>query len=174
MKNKFFVLFQIMSIAVLLAFTVFAAQPGTEDDPIVSKSYVDERISYVLSMISGTSVNPNASGNEEIVNQVVKEVEPLIALLTEDTAGSKYVPVSASAGQIILGGEGTEIILRSGRAFAYITGASGIVNATAGSELVHNNEIKKNNIIIIPRDDGRGVRIVEDAWFIIKGSYTIN
>ena len=35
------------------------------------------------------------------------------------------------------------------------------------------NTIENNNLLIVPRDDGRGVKTTEDSWFIIKGEYKI-
>ncbi len=186
MKKKALIL-TVTLFVTALALTVFAAQPGTNDDPLVSKSYVDGKISDVMARItangtgSGTTTAATTASTDDIVAEVVKRVEPLIALLIErGSAGESapvptdtYMPVFASKGQVVLGSEGTEMIVRSGRANVYITGVAGVVDATTGAELVQGNEAKRNHIIIIPRGDGRGVKITEDAWFIIKGTYQI-
>jgi len=122
---------------------IAADSPGSANDPLVSKSYVDEKF--------------------DRLNEIIPNLQPAPA--------EAYIPVFAVAGEIILGGEGTEIILRSGEAVSYGCAENGLVNATSGSELFNNAEILKNNIIIVPRNDGRGVRASTDAWFIIKGSY---
>ncbi len=155
-KNKAFIFVQlILILTVLIVITVFAAQPGTADDPIVTKSYVDGRIDELLNAVEN-------GGNIPVV-------------IPDDTvSGDKYVPVHVGVSQKLIGGEGTEIIMRTGRAFAFVPGKEGIINATLGKDLLDSAEINKNNIIIIPRNDGRGIRVVEDAWFIVKGEYTIS
>ena len=156
MKNKILFLFQILIVTVFtIVVTVFAADPGSSDDPVVSKSYVDTKIAELLKTLeSGGTIN--VSGN------------------TAATNNSKYVPVHVGVGEQLLGGEGTELILRVGRSFAVVPGTEALIDATAGTELKDKAEIKKSHILIVPRNDGRGVRVVEDAWFLVKGDYTIS
>lgn len=153
MKNKIFLIIQVIVVlATAVVVSVFAAEPGTADDPVVSKSYVDNKISELLTTLeSGGTLNTGSADNSKL----------------------KYVPVHVGVGQKLVGGEGTEIILRVGRSFAVVPGAESLIDATDGKELVDKAEIKKSHIVIVPRNDGRGVRVVEDAWFLVKGEYTI-
>lgn len=137
--------------AVLATVTAFGAA-GTQDDPLVSKSYVDDKINQVLEIVNGGSV---AQGG------------------TAAVSGISYTPVYASVGQVVIGGEGTEIILRSGKGNIYITGADGIVDSTTGQNLTNGDTAALNHMMIVPRADGRGVKVTEAAWFLIKGDYTI-
>lgn len=141
----------VVTAAVFAGVTAFGAA-GTQDDPLVSKSYVDDKINQVLEIVNGGSVS----------------VDGTIA-----PAGGNYQPVYASVGQVVLGGEGTEIILRSGKANIYIEGVDGLVDATTGKNLTTGDVATSNHIMIVPRDDGRGVKVTEAAWFLIKGDYTI-
>lgn len=178
----------VLSLCFMIAITVFAAQVGSSDDPLVAKSYVDDKIDQVLKTINGLNLNGNGSAvstgiteadKKAIVDEVMKQVEPLIAvaLTGEDAesseAGGKYIPVFATVGQTVFGGEGTEMILRSGKGEIYINGVAGIVDATTGQELKAGTKVSMNHILIVPRDDGRGVKITENGWFIIKGDYEI-
>ncbi len=65
------ILVMVLGISIVMAAT---DQPGSESDPVVTKSYVDSKTSFS--------------------------------------------PISLTAGQKLIGGEGTEIILRSGEATA--------------------------------------------------------
>ncbi len=141
----------VVTAAVFAGVTAFGAA-GTQDDPLVSKSYVDDKINQVLEIVNGGSVS----------------VDGTIA-----PAGGSYQPVYASVGQVVLGGEGTEMILRSGKANIYIEGVDGLVDATTGKNLTTGDVATSNHIMIVPRDDGRGVKVTEAAWFLIKGDYTI-
>ena len=127
-----------------------AADPGSSADPLVSKSYVDGRIDEVLAKLGVTSGSTTQSGES-----------------------TSYTPVSVSAGQSVLGGEGTEIILRSGQAVGLCPGQNGLTNVTNGQEIGQGQALGTNNLIIVPRADGRGVTATTDAWFLIRGSYTI-
>ncbi|MEA4816524.1 MAG: hypothetical protein VB120_06675 [Lachnospiraceae bacterium] len=136
------------------------AEPGDASDPLVSKSYVDSKISETLSGLSSSNLS-----EDEIVNEVLSKVN--------SASAAQYVPVSASAGSIVIGGEGTEIILRSGAGIGYVIGSDGMVDATTGADVKNGTGIEKNHMLIVPRNDGRGVKVTSDAWFIIKGTYNI-
>ncbi len=157
MKNKLFLMFQAVIVtATVIVATVIAAEPGSSDDPVVSKSYVDEKIEQLLTALeSGGTININSASG---IND----------------AKVKFVPVHVGVGQKLLGGEGTEIILRVGRSFAVVPGTEPLIDVTDGTEMKDTGELKKNHIVIVPRNDGRGVRVVEDAWFLVKGEYTIS
>lgn len=151
-----------------------SATPGGSSDPLVSKSYVDAKFNELAELIkNGNGGGAIISGmtEDQILAGVMDQLEIYYAGVLTDSG--KYVPVFAETGQIILGGEGTEIILRSGSAKGYIAGSNGIVNASDGTEIFNNDNIKINNLLIIPREDGRGVAVQTDAWFIIKGDYTV-
>lgn len=140
----------VMASVVLVMGTVFAADAGSEADPLVSKSYVDDKINQVMNMIGSST---DSSGNV--------------------AAGGSYVPVSVGVGKTIIGGEGTEMILRAGKGDIVISAQEGIVDATTGQALYNGHKATLNHIMIIPRNDGRGVKVTEAAWFLVKGSYTI-
>ena len=168
-KNKLFAWFVLM---LAMAFGVFAVSsraqsqaPGSSGDPLVSKSYVDSQINNLLLMIN--NVQPTQTADlGGIKNELLNELSGVLS--------PAFRPVRAEKGQYVLGGEGAEIILRSGRAIGWCAGVNGLVNATTGGEVFSNNEIPINNLLLVPRDDGRGVLVTSDeAWFIIKGGYQI-
>ena len=157
MKKKIAILVVISALILLLASTTWGsyAQPGSAGDPVVTRSYVDYQINQLRELIMGTNGGTISSDN---VSQDVR-----------------YIPVQAFDGDVIVGHEGTEIILRSGTASVVVPGENGITNATTGRELLNDAVIERDNLIIIPRQDGRGVRITsEEAWFLIRGGHDIN
>ncbi len=153
--------------------------PGSAGDPLVTQSYVDEKYNALYNQIASQSLGAASSGGvmtSEQRNDIIAEVLTQI----EQTYGSDgaedmlYTPVFANNGQIILGGEGTEIILRSGTAAGYVQGLNGLSDITTGMDIMGSVPVSLNHLLIVPRDDGRGVRATSDAWFLIKGPYTIH
>ena len=146
--------------------------PGSDADPLVSKSYVDSRVNELIAMIGNIS-HPAASSAEANIDIEALKWEIISELNLIDGA-SLFAPVNAARGQIILGGQGTEILLRTGRAVAYSTGENGLVNITVGMEIFSGFEIPANHLLLTPRDDGRGVMVTStEAWFMVKGGYQI-
>lgn len=153
MRNKLIIAIQIAVTAVLIGATAFAAETGSYDD-VASKGYVDEKITQLLTTLeTGGIINVNTP--------------------VADTSKLKYTPVHVGVGQTLLGSEGTEMILRVGRAFAVVPGKESLIDVTAGKELSDKKELSKHHIAIVPRNDGRGVKVTEDAWFLVKGDYVI-
>lgn len=151
MKKFLLIFMSIVTSVMLIMGSVFAAD---EADIFASKSYVDDKIASVMNLINGSDSPDNTGGAIPV-------------------AGASYVPVSVAVGQTIIGGEGTELILRAGKGNIVISGQDGIVNATTGQSLVNGHKATLNNIMIVPRADGRGVKVTEAAWFLVKGEYVL-
>ena len=135
------------------AVAVYAATPGSDGDPVVTKSYVDNAIKNVLSRI-GESSNSNSG--------------------TSTSTAASYEIVNLKEGQKLSGNEGTEIILRSGKATAIDNGANGVSDLTAGTDLRTGNPIQANHLLLIPRADGRGVAASTDVYLMVRGGYSID
>lgn len=105
------------------------SEPGSEIDPLVSKSYVDSR--------------------------------------------TAFTPISLVAGQRLIGGEGCELILRSGQATALGTEVNGVSNLTLGMDLMTGAEVGTNHLLLVPRNDGRGIVAITDIWVMVKGDYVV-
>lgn len=152
MKHKIAIGFEILlACFILTTGIVFANQAGGADDPLVTKSYVDDKINKALEKLN---INPQEGSNVNI-NTI------------------SYTPVMVTVGQTIYGKEGTEIILRSGKGNAVVPTREGIANITTGQDLKNDAFVGRNHLLIIPRDDGRGIKVTETAWFLVKGDYTI-
>jgi hypothetical protein len=113
-----------------------AGQPGSTDDPLVTKSYVDEQIKNALSGGVVGSSSPSSS-----------------------TAGTPYTIIRLPAGHTLIGNANTKIIVRTGKAIVYSNVAeNGITDATDGVDLKNGVPAPNNHLLIIPRE-GRGVRV---------------
>lgn len=152
MKRFIVGLLSVIASVVMVMGSVYGADAGSEADPLVSKSYVDDKIQQVLAQI-GSGSGSNSSGTT--------------------TSAATFTPVSVAVGKTIIGGEGSEIILRAGKANVVISGSEGITDATTGQTLYNGHSATLNHLTIIPRADGRGFKVTEAAWFLVKGSYTI-
>lgn len=143
------------ALVILLGATTVFSEPGSETDPLVTLSYVEKKIEQLKYYVDEKLGN-RGSENQDIGLWTVVEV---------------------SAGKSLICKEGTEIILRSGnaRAIAVVTNGimNGLTDVTAGKDLVMEENIKTNHLLIIPRDDGRGARVLTNSFFLVKGNYEI-
>jgi hypothetical protein len=150
--KKLVVVFGVVLLCAVTGTVAYSSGVGTGSDPLVTKSYVDAQIEKIkTSQNTSTSTTTQSSQSTE----------------------TGYQTVSVPVGKKILGGDGTEIILRAGKGFVYITGKDGIADITTGQNLTAGVSVTQNHLLVVPRGDGRGIMVSEAAWFLVKGDYTI-
>lgn len=128
----------------LLTLVAAAAGPGTDSDPLVSKSYID------------TVVFPYIDNSVSAATRSVLEV------------------VYVDAGDTLHCKAGTELILRSGSAAAIASAQGGLSDVTAGTDLSHGAPLAANHLLIVPRNDNRGAYAETDCIFMVRGGYSID
>ncbi len=187
MKNK--IISSVICISLLVTNIVFATgvtSPGSSNDPVVSKSYVDELVGDILGKVLG--LEKAYSELKARVDLIEETVTNGVAVNNEnnnsDTNNNNeqtgtvqnytFKPIELSVNQLLIGGEGTELILRSGAAVGYTEVANGLTNITNGTEIMNNDQIPLNNVLIVPRNDNRGISVTANqTWIMIRGDYTI-
>ncbi|MBR3933386.1 MAG: hypothetical protein IKJ68_05720 [Clostridia bacterium] len=133
----------------LLCFSGSAANPGTEEDPLVSLSYV----------------------NEVLMPQIKSYVD---SQMQQEPSGNTFQIVNVKKGQTIIGFQGTEMILRMGSAKVVATQKGGIADVTTGTDLQMGAAMPANHLLIVPYTDWRGVTMQTDGIVLVKGMYSIN
>ncbi len=127
----------------MFTFAATAASPGTNDDPLISKSYIDSVVyPYIDSKVSSSG-------------QTALEI------------------VNVKAGKAVYAQAGTELILRSGSAAVMSTDKGGVCDVTAGLDLPNGTGIAANHMLIFPVADGRGAVATSDCIFMIRGDYEV-
>ncbi|MDF2523406.1 MAG: hypothetical protein K0R31_1047 [Clostridiales bacterium] len=139
----------ISSFFVISRIQAVTAEPGTSGDPLVSQSYVDTKINELTAIINGIKQQP---GGQSPKFEVLEAIEP---------------------GKQIICGASTEVVLRGGTATAIASAQGGISNLSSGKDLKSGDTIPLNQLLLIPREDGRGIAITGKAWVMVKGQYTI-
>ncbi|SFS85520.1 hypothetical protein [Paenibacillus sp. 453mf] len=130
------------------------SQPGTADDPVVTKSYVDQAIQNALN--GGGSAGPS---------------EP-----STPSAGEELKIVVVKPGQRLVAGAGTEFIVRSGKAVIYSADANGVADLTVGQDLTNGTAITNNHLLSFPRE-GRGIEVQQGNKYnltvMVRGNYNL-
>ena len=164
----------ILLAAALLAISCFAAVfaddavPGTAADPVVSKSYMDAQIDILKTQIS--TLQQQVDKLEESGGGGTPSTPDTPATPAE---APKFEVVKVEAGKSVICAASTEIILRSGTATAIAGASGGVSDVTEGVDLSQDTAVTKNHLLIIPVDDGRGIRCTSVCYVMIKGDYTL-
>jgi len=153
MKNKIIAISCVVSIALVTIIAVALAAPGTNDDPVVSLSYVEQRLTQV----------------QDDLNSKINDLQNAPAV-----AASSFTVIEVQQGQKLIAAEGTEMILRQGSATIFATKKGGIANTTTGVDLQDGVAAPANSLLICPLADGRGLKANTYLLVMVKGKYTLN
>ena len=196
-KNKFFILGIIIIVLLLFASPFYPEVSANSNDPLISLSYLNEVVDNILDKLTLS----NQKQSDELqqlkesldkANATIEEMQQIVAgggypleildlyateaLLVQDNRSI----VATGTNKILVGNKiiaeaGTEIILRfsSGQTTAITSYMGGLSDVTAGVDIQEGQRIPTNHLLIIPRSDGRGIRITERAIFMIKGPYRV-
>jgi hypothetical protein len=155
MKKRIYLI--LVALGVLFLFNTAAADspaPGTTDDPLITKSYLDK---YVKDMISNTGNNGSST-------------------TTGTSNNSSISIIQLQPNQTLYAGAGTEFIVRTGKTVAVSNDENGIPDVTAGKDIAAGQAIENNHMLIFPRE-GRGIKPApkntQDIFVMVRGAYTI-
>ncbi len=140
-----------------LSAVVYASSAGSDQDPLVTLSYVEKRI-------------------QEVMTGLDTKIEDLKKLVEASGGASEktiFEVVQAEKGSIIYFGAGTEFVVRSGKATAITAANGGLSDLTDGKDIAMGKPVSSNHHMLVPRDDGRGLNILDKSFVLIKGAYTI-
>lgn len=151
-KHIAFVLVILTSFLLVHIVQADTPDPASPDDPLVTQGYVDNKIAQLAAIIDGMK--------QQLQN-------------TQGQGGTSLEKVSVKAGHKIIGGAGTEFILRTGQATAVGSANGGLSDVTGGKDIQTGGVVAYNHLLIMPMDDGRGLKITKDAYVLVRGSYTI-
>lgn len=175
-------------VTLIVASAAGASQPGSDADPLVTKSYVDQQVARLTSQIgssgsTGTGTGTVDSGTiaqlqtdvgdlTKFIIDALTEIESLKGKISSMESG--FIVVDAKAGQKVLLSGGSEAILRSGSCVA-VNGSKGdlIIDASAGKDLLGGTAIPLQHILISSRTDGRGLQAKTNSILLVRGAYTI-
>lgn len=135
----------VAGVAIISVCTAVAlANPGGEEDPLISKSYLEDVFMPQVQQY----INTNSSA-------------------------AKFEVVSLKKGEKMICDAGCELILRQGSATIIATEKGGIANVTFGEDLADGTNMPANNHLIVPVGDGRGIKANSDVLVMVKGGFEI-
>ncbi|MDP4109037.1 MAG: hypothetical protein Q8878_03300 [Bacillota bacterium] len=204
-SKKIKVVLSILLLSTLLAagFFALAAEYGSQEDPLVTLSYITDVVSpgvlkevdaKIAEKLNGfnaqlsdkikeysaemdeklASGQSSAGASDELVNAIAEKV---LKKLQENGAGTvsaaDWKLVDFAGGKTMKMSVGTEVLLRIGSAKVVSSGTPGLINLTSASEANNGSDILKNNLYIVTID-GRGLKAAANCKILVRGAYTIS
>ncbi len=147
MRKKVIIISIVLSLLVLTAF----AAAGSENDPLISLSYLEQRLTELKA---------------ELIEQKQEQAVAETAV---------FEPLTFEAGTIVLLSESTEFIVRAGDAILVDPVNNNLPDLTAGVDIKAGEHLPLNHHLLNPRADGRGFMVLagDQFWVMIKGDYEL-
>ena len=174
-QGRLYLLGVVAIIVVLAAGHMVSAgdfQPGSQEDPLVTQSYVEQR-NEQLKYYSDQKDQELSDLIQQNGDRIAVLEEKLSALFESGNTAASLEIVTLTPGQRLIGWAGTEIILRGGRATAIQSELGGLSDVTGGRDIKQDEEIPANHLLLIPRSDGRGIKAVTECILMVRGQYDI-
>ncbi|OPG94943.1 hypothetical protein B2I21_28905 [Chryseobacterium mucoviscidosis] len=162
-------------------------QPGTADDPVVTKSYVDQQIQQALGgkiSTGGGNTSSGADSNAGNGSNTGSTGNGNSSSTGGDTALPPLVSGASDAleivmvkpGQQLIGATGAEFIVRSGKAVIVSEGTNGVADLTNGVDLTNGQEAPNNHLLSFPKN-GRGITVLDGNKYsltvMVRGGYSL-
>lgn len=140
-------------------------QPGTSDDPVVTKSYVDQAIQQALK--GGGATVPATPG---------ESTKPSTPSESGNGSTDEVKVVDVKPGQTLIASAGAEFVVRSGKAVVYSEDKNGVTDLTDGVDIPNGGAVSNNHLLTFPRA-GRGIQVQEGNKYnltvMVRGGYQI-
>ena len=135
-----------------------AKTPGSADDPVVTKSYVDAKVAALVK----AELDKLAGGGD--------------LGSSGDASAAALEVVKIPVGQTMMVEAGGEVVIRTGSAVAVSSDENGLSDVTEGADIAPGKPVASNHLILFPRD-GRGIKHSPDAKtdmiVLVRGGYEL-
>lgn len=129
-------------------------QPGSVNDPLITKSYLDEQIKGLVQAEISKQTGSIHDGASDARELVVVELNP---------------------GETLYASAGSEFIVRNGKAVSVSANTNGVLDVTDGKDLRSGALIPNHHLLLFPREDGRGIKPHETEtqtiFVMVRGVY---
>lgn len=157
-KNSIKKQFCLVGAIAIIGFTTLNAannNVGSDTNPLVTKNYVDAQVAQ----------------QQKYITELRDEIQ---ALKEESGNSNTYKAVVVPEGKTIYGEAGTEMIVRAGEGTVVTIGALGIQDVTSGEDITNGKLAPRNHLLIVPREDGRGLIATRQLTIMVRGGYMID
>ena len=161
-KRTFLIPALCLLLALAAGVTAYAAANyGSQEDPLITKSYLDEVIQPELERILRSELEKAAPGGTAAENQT--------------TATGTFELVTLSVGQQLVGTVGTELLLRSGSAqsYAYDRADVALVDTTSAASILNGAVLAANHLYMVSIAGNGITASSNNTRVLVCGEYSV-
>ena len=173
MSKKWTALCAALALTTLCGGAALAAT-GDKNDPLVTKSYLDQTvIPNVVSQVETKAAARQTELQNTFSAQIEQYKKDIAAMGTGGGSSASYTLVTLTSGQTMSLEVGCEVMLRVGGATCVSPSTPGLIDETTGGTLENGKALVKNHLYMMTIE-GRGVKAGSGTVkVLVRGSYTI-
>lgn len=173
MKKTVRIVLIVLAAALVLSVAALAvnaaASAGSEDDPLVTLSYInDVFLPYVTDLF-----RKDLEEKETNLRETLEERVSALEGAGLGGGGTRYVVETLEKGQTLICQRGAELMLRIGRATVKAGSTPGLVDTATTGNLNDGEELAVNHLYMVTIND-HGIRAEETVKILVRGEYTIS
>ena len=173
MKKTVRIVLIVLAAALVLSVAALAvnaaASAGSEDDPLVTLSYInDVFLPYVTDLF-----RKDLEEKETNLRETLEERVSALEGAGLGGGGTRYVVETLEKGQTLICQRGAEQMLRIGRATVKAGSTPGLVDTATTGNLNDGEELAVNHLYMVTIND-HGIRAEETVKILVRGEYTIS
>ena len=173
MKKTVRIVLIVLAAALVLSVAALAvnaaASAGSEDDPLVTLSYInDVFLPYVTDLF-----RKDLEEKETNLREALEERVSALESAGLGGGGTRSVVETLEKGQTLICQRGAELMLRIGRATVKAGSTPGLVDTATTGNLNDGEELAVNHLYMVTIND-HGIRAEETVKILVRGEYTIS
>ncbi len=166
------ILMALVLTAVIGTVAVYAAgSVGTEDDPLVSLSYLTDVFTAKVTELFRTELTERETALREEYGSRISALESSVGITPPEDRD--YTVETLQDGQTVVCQRGAEILLRIGDAKVSAADEPGLVDTSSTANLADGESLEKNHLYMVTIN-GNGIRAVGTVKVVLRGDYTIS
>lgn len=157
----------VIAVAFVAGLTGIAASTyGSQSDPLVAKSYLDETVTPGIMAELEAKITAKAAELTESFNKLLGS--------GSGASGSQFKVVTLTNGQILKCEAGTEIMLRVGSAESYGSDTPRLIDETTGTTVDSSGTALTKNRMYMVTIANNGIKSTGSTKVLVRGTYTIS
>lgn len=169
----------LVSYTVLAVAVMATGGPGSEGDPLVTLSYLNETF---MAQLLGKVDEKLETRDKELADKLDAQVQQDTQALAEKLGTSannstgkagSFTVVTLSSGQTLYGEIGCEVMLRVGTASCVSSSSPGLIDGTDASTLDNGGALVQNHLYMMTIEDRGVVATAATTKLLVCGSYSI-
>ena len=173
MSKKYIALSAVLALSVLCGGAALAAA-GDQNDPLVTKSYLDQTvIPDIVSQVETKAEERQKQLKEDFSAQIEQYKKDVAAMGTGGGSGASYTLVTLTSGQTMSLEVGCEVMLRVGTVKVNAATSPALIDISTGGTVNNGTSLTKNHLYMATIADRTLTPTADTVKLLVRGGYSV-